>query len=51
MCHFGTHVTMLKVPRRHEIDKVTSTEAALQSRSWKNIKDYVYNQIQKRKKE
>ena len=45
--HFGHYVTMGKVPQKLEIQKVLDMESSLERRSWKNVKDFVYNRIKK----
>ena len=38
---------MGKVPKKGEIESVLAIEKSLGERSWKNVKDFVYNQIKK----
>ena len=45
--HFEHFVTMGKVPKKGEIESVLAIEKSLGERSWKNVKDFVYNQIKK----
>ena len=47
MKHLNHCVVMAKVPNKELISKVLQDEPALQDRTWKNIKDYVYNKIKK----
>ena len=49
--HFDSFIRMGKVPRKQEVDEVIKKEPILQERSWKNIKDFVYNKIKKNHKD
>lgn len=42
---FTRHIQLGKLPKKHEVVTVLSKEPALQRRTWKNVKDYVRNQI------
>ena len=38
---------MNRVPRKDEALKAIQIEHALQNRTWKNVKDFVYNLVKK----
>ena len=46
--HFRVFITMKKLPRKGDIETVLKTEECLRERSWKNVKDFCYNEIKKR---
>ena len=45
----GHCITTRKVPQKSDAMKAISSEPSLRKRTWKNVKDYVYNQIKKSK--
>lgn len=47
MKHLSKNVLLTKIPSKLECDNCKSNEPILQNRSWRNIKDYVYNIIKK----
>ena len=47
--NFDHFIRMGKAPSKIDVEKVMDMEDGLKSRSWKNIKDFVYNRIRKLK--
>ena len=48
--HLNRFLQTLKVPGKRDCEEAVENEDALQSRSWKNVKFYVYNCIQTKKR-
>ncbi|XP_033098469.1 uncharacterized protein LOC117102315 isoform X2 [Anneissia japonica] len=48
MKHFHKHILTKQLPGKKEIDRCLKEEPALHRRSWKNIKDYVRNNMVKK---
>ena len=48
--HLGVFLKRLLVPGKAQCEKILKTERALSQRSWRDLKNYVHNQVQKRRK-
>lgn len=48
--HFDKHLTLGRVPGKRECDSCLSAEKTLNQRSWKDVKNFVYNSIVSRRR-
>ena len=46
----GNFITLMRVPGKNKCLECTDAEPALQSRHWRDIKNYIHNTIESRKK-
>ena len=49
MKHLGHRVSTFTLPKKEEIDEALKEEPCLGRRTWRNVKDYVRNQIELKK--
>lgn len=48
--HFSHFITMLKVPGKNDVTNVLKKDKNLSKRTWRNVRDQVYNLIKKQRK-
>lgn len=48
--HFSHFIAMSKVPGKNDIENVLKKDKILSKRTWRNVKDQVYNLIKKQRK-
>ncbi|XP_056005644.1 uncharacterized protein LOC125658100 [Ostrea edulis] len=48
--HFSHFITILKVPGKNDVTNVLKKDKNLSKRTWRNVRDQVYNLIKKQRK-
>lgn len=49
MCTLGQFLSLCTLPSKRDIEKAMAQRPTLKSRTWRNIKDFVRNEIRKRR--
>ncbi|KAK7492795.1 hypothetical protein BaRGS_00015933 [Batillaria attramentaria] len=48
--HLSQCIIMNRVPQKHEVERALAAEPALRKRKWKDVKYFVYNLLNKKRK-